>query len=429
MRTDSCHRSRSGIISEGSTTLCMLALILSTGLARSQSRTTDYVIASRAIAANTALNFKLPNGLLLTGKITDAAGGALEGALVQALDGNSDLGPSTVTDASGTFVIAVRSGTYDLLIKPPAGDTVDPRSYPRSVDGGVDDLQVSKDTSAGTVALQDGYILSGSVQPPSGKLHALAGLVLGIPPDRVLLGVIQAHRGTGNDFSKYAMAVPAGKHKLFFTGGQALSNESQIMQAGSFASVPATVTKDTVKNIKLPVGYRLTGHVRDAQGRALSGILFAKKVGTTTVKDAQSTACIVMNGAYASCLPAGQYDLTFIPLMSTAYGGLAAQTLQTVTMSAADRTYDVTAADGLVVSGKVADAANKALGGATITFRLVAAEARAASLALVAQTDAKGKYRICVPAGTYRIRASPPGVLSTIIGTQLMMNPTLEQPR
>lgn len=397
-----------------------VALILGTIPANAQSRTTDFVIESRVIAAATAINFKLPNGQLVTGKVTNAAGGALAGVLVQAIAADSDFGPAGVTDQSGSFVIAVRSGTYDLLVQPRAAGTVIPASFPRSLTRRLESVQVSQDASVGTVALTDGYVVSGAVQPPSGKFHTLAGLVVGIPSNRDPMGLVEATRGTGDEFAKYAMAVPAGKHKLLFTGGQALASESQIMQASSFAIVAVNVSKDTVKNIKLPAGYRLTGHVRDARGRALSGILLAQKSGSDPLKDGQSTAILVMNGSYAGCLPAGTYEITFVPLMDTTYGGSATQTRTNLAMSSADRTLDVTAADGLVVSGKVTDASNKALPAAMLTIQRTDATATSLNAAMVAQTDTKGRYRLAVPPGTYRLRAAPPGASSAVLGRQLM---------
>lgn len=397
-----------------------VALIFDATPARAQSRTTDFIIESREIAAAAAINFKLPNGQLVTGKITNAAGGALAGVSVQAIGADSNFGPAAVTDQSGSFVIAVRSGIYDLLVQPQAAGTVSPASYPRSLARKLESVQVSQDASVGTVALTDGFVVSGTIQPPSGKFHALAGLVVGIPSNRDPLGLVQATRGGENEFAKYAMAVPAGKHKLLFTAGQALASESQIMQAASFATVAVNVSKDTVKNIKLPVGYRLTGRVRDAKGRALSGILLAQKSGSDPLKDGQSTGVLVMNGSYAACLPAGTYEITFVPLMATTYGGSATQTRATLTMSSADRTLDVTAADGLLVSGKVTNASNKALSGTMLTIQRIDSTTTSLNAAMVAQTDTKGRYRLAVPAGTYRLRAAPPGASSAVLGRQIM---------
>jgi hypothetical protein len=68
----------------------------------------------------------------LMGTVTDHMGTAVVGATVDVIDpATSALIGSTTTTASGTYALAVESGTYDIRVTPPAGSPFAPSVSPR----------------------------------------------------------------------------------------------------------------------------------------------------------------------------------------------------------------------------------------------------------------------------------------------------------
>jgi hypothetical protein len=58
----------------------------------------------------------------LSGKVTDQAGNAIVGATVEVINpATSATVGTTTTTASGTYVLSIESGTYDIRVTPPYG--------------------------------------------------------------------------------------------------------------------------------------------------------------------------------------------------------------------------------------------------------------------------------------------------------------------
>ncbi|MEW6364342.1 MAG: hypothetical protein AB1714_06850 [Acidobacteriota bacterium] len=175
--------------------------------------------------------------------------------------------------------------------------------------------------------------------------------------------------------------------------------------------------------MKLPKGSKLSGTVSDKAGRSLHGVLYVCKQGADPSKDGQGTLFNVRNGKFAGYLAAGTYDLVFVPTMDTSYKGTATQTHLSVTVAGADTVLTFKASSGVVVSGKVKDAAGKIAKYGSVAFYPVSNPgAIASTVQQVAIIDSKGSFRVCVPPGEYDLQAGSSGS-----GALALMN--VEMPR
>lgn len=387
------------------------ALIVLAGVAPrmtvASTRSADYLQPGISIAATQTLNIALPDGSYVSGTVLDSSRQPLTGASVLAIGPNDFFDGWAVTDSTGEFRLALRAGTYDLLCSPPSVRVINPSTLSRLVAASVPGVNVSADTSVPAVTLQNGYLLKGNLVPPSGKMSYATGTLLAAKrPSGSYVG--GSTLGEGVYQTQYSIALPAGKHTLLFAGGQAFDSNWKMLQASSFATLSVNITKDTTKNIVLAKGYSLTGTAADSAGKPLHGIIYARPAGVNAARDPRATAISVVSGKFITNLPAGTYDWIFIPSMPSTYSGKATKTAGALTMPAAAKTLSIAANDGVLISGKVKDAAGAAVYGAAVGLQLADADPISLdAIPLVAVTARNGSYRIAVPAGTYDLHAWP----------------------
>jgi len=400
----------------------VLAILVLIPVFAAQSRTTEYHVKGRKIAKDTTLNMTLPDGKFLTGTIKGPTGAVVKGASVFVGDAADRFsGFAGVTDTAGKFSVPVQPGTKYLVVGPPASASVDPSKFSRLLDKTVEGINVSKDTAYGNVNLQNGFILSGKVDPPAGTATPflfIPSIQIFLKKKLTLVDVAQTGGTNQAILNKYAVALPAGTYRL-------LSRATALTQA--FQAVPmlpkldqVKVSKDTVKNIAMAKGgYSFSGTLKDASGKGLDGILYiVPKSGV--FKGWPIQAITVIKGVFGlmpgmniadSFVPAGTYTLVFIPygFTTVGYSGKATITYFDLTMPAAAKTQALVAKNGFVVSGKVVDANGKAAKAAITAFSS-GAPLNVDLLGLnfaFAQTDGKGQYRFTLPAGTFNIMATP----------------------
>jgi len=399
----------------------VLAILVLIPLFAAQSRTTEYHKAGQKIANDTTFNITLPDGYFLTGTVKGPTGAVVKAASVYVGDATDRFsGFAGVTDTAGKFSVPVQPGTKYLVVGPPASASVDPSKFSRLLNKTVEGIAVTKDTAYGDVGLQNGYILSGKVDPPAGTTPFMFVPSIQVFQTNNLTMVDVAQTGGTNQaiLNKYAVALPAGTYRL-------LSRATALTQ--TFQAVPmlpkldqVNVSKDTVKNIAMAKGgYSFSGTVKDASGKGLDGILYVVPK-TGVFKGWPIQAMIAIKGAFGlmpgmnipdTYIPAGNYVLVFIPLayVTTGYTGKATVSYFDLAMPAAAKTQALVAKNGFVVSGKVVDAKGKAAK-AMITAFSSGAPLNVDLLGLnfaFAQTDSQGKYRFALPAGTFNIMATP----------------------
>jgi len=400
----------------------VLAILVLIPLFAAQSRTTEYHKAGQKIANDTTFNITLPDGYFVTGTVKGPTGAVVKAASVFIGDA-ADLfsGFSGATNTAGKFSIPVQAGTKFLVVGPPASASVDPSKFSRLLDKTILGISVTKDTAYGDIGLQNGFILSGKVDPPAGTATPfmfIPSIQVFQPNNLTMIDVAQTGGTNQAILNKYAVALSAGTYRL-------LSRAIAITQ--TFQAVPmlpkmdqVNVSKDTVKNIAMAKGgYSLSGTVKDASGKGLDGFLYVvPKTGVFKGWPIQATTAI--KGAFGllpgmnipnTFIPAGTYMLVFIPLnyTTTGYAGKATVTYFDLTMPAAAKTQALVAKNGFVVTGKVVDAKGKAAM-AMITAFSTGAPLKVDLLGLnfaFAQTDSKGQYRFTLPAGTFNIMATP----------------------
>lgn len=387
-----------------------------------QSRTTEYHKTGQKISADTTLNITLPDGYFVTGTIKGPTGAVVKGASVYIGDATDQYsGFSGVADASGKFSVPVQAGNKYLGVAPPASASVDPSKFSRLLSKIQLGVSITKDTAVGDITLQNGFILSGKVDPPagSGTLMIFMPYIEIFPPTSLTpVGIAQVGGTSQLLLNKYAAALPAGSYRL-------LSRAVGSTMMGQYVPMlPKTdsvkISKDTVKNlVMLKGGYSLSGTVKDAAGKGLDGILFIiPKSGTFKGWDIQET--VVLKGSFGvltglnsktTFIPAGSYMLVFVPIgfeMNT-YTGKATVTSFDLTMPAAAKTLALVAKNGFVVTGKITDAKSKAMS-AIITAFNPTAPLNIDLLGLnfmVGATNTKGVYRFTLPAGTYNLFSVP----------------------
>ncbi|MEW6368275.1 MAG: carboxypeptidase-like regulatory domain-containing protein [Acidobacteriota bacterium] len=393
------------------------------------SRDSDFVLKSLVISGDKVLNIRLPEGHLVSGVVKDSAGSPILGARVGAVDEDGYGGRAGLTDESGAFQIALRPGRYEIAAWPPYSGQADPATFPRLVSATVGHVDVASDVNIGDIVLPDGYVVSGQVTASGRKIGALSGVVVASKTDskgRPHLAGYALLGGTRDGGTRYAMALPKGKYTRVLTGAQAFSlppppgwGPWNLISASSFVTSPLTVSKDLVRNIVLPAASKLSGSVKDKAGRPLHGVLGISVKGSSPAKDGLATAFVVTNGKFVGCLVPGTYDVVYVPTMDTSYAGKATQTHTEVALTEAARTLNITAEDGIVLSGKVKDAAGKlARFGSVALYPVDAPVTGADTLPQIAKVDKKGSYRLCVPPGEYDVQAGADrgaGMLASVL--------------
>lgn len=396
-----------------------------------QPRTAGVLVEAQTITSARTLNLTLPDGYVLSGVVRDAGGAPIPFARVAASDSNGILRASTVSAADGAYAMAVIAGSYDLAATLSGDAATPPAAIARSTTGRLTEVSISSDLGNKNITLPDGYILSGTLKSAGGAMSHLYGSLLCISTvGGKPLAALRSFGFADKSQFRYAIALPAGPCLVSFTNAHAYSQSWQRAGVSVFAAAKMVISRDTTRNITLPRAYRIDGTVADSAGRPLTGVLYIQKAGADPRKDGQATAQQVVSGTLIAYLPAGQYDMVFVPTMGRTYAGSATKTSFTLTMPASSQKVSLSAADGVAVSGRVNDAAGRRVRGVFIELRPSSTGDDVGSkIPLVAVSDSSGQYRVSVPTGTYRVVALPPAaggsrVLSEIFAPQMSIAPT-----
>ena len=340
-----------------------------------------------------ALTASLP-AQSLTGHVTDPNGLPLANISVRPSNG----APIGLTDANGNFLITgMINRRYDVEF----------RAATTQWAGALIEVQVNGATNMGTVILQPGAGVTGTVLTPAGlplnggnmNVYDLAGL-----------RVFTANDGT-NALGQFAITVPIGTFRLRAvppTGSNFIPFEQPLVVT------PAGVT---VPTIQLQQGYVLSSSVTGNLGLPVAGAAIVAYDGPT-----QQELLLLANpttsafGQFSILVPGGIIDLEILPSVLAVprhharrlYGlvVIANQTLPSISLTPA---VNVT---GTVVgpAGAVPDCDIDVL--TTDGYKLFAVDDN---------TGLTGLFSLNIPTGTYRFRVDPP-VGSDLVG--LLTAPT-----
>jgi hypothetical protein len=402
--------------------IIVLAVLAVVPAFAAQSRTTEYHQTGLKIATAKTFNINLPDGYFVTGFLKGPTGVPVKDATVyigDEADGYSGLGGAT--DAAGKFSVPVQPGNKFLGIGPPGSASLNPAQFSRLLNKTVAGVNVVGDASAGEIRLENGFVLSGKVNPPagSGALFIFIPVIDVFPPTGLdIVDVAQVGEVNKIVLDRYAMALPAGTYRVLTRAAGATVTLQGVPMLPRQDRI--TISKDTVKNITMPRGgYPFWGTVKDSAKRSLDGVLhIIPKSGSFKGWPIQSV--MVVKGVFGVlpglniknlAIPAGQYMLMFMPTvyLTSGYAGRATVTYYNLTMPAASKTLALVAANGFVVSGKTTDARGKAVK-AMITAFKENAPLGIDTLKLnfmAAVSDAKGLYRFALPADTFNLYAIP----------------------
>jgi hypothetical protein len=408
--------------------LAVAALLAAAPFLAAQSRTTEYHKTGLKIAKTMTFNITHANGYFVSGVVKDPAGAPVKDATVLISDSvDRYAGYGDATDAAGHFSIPVQPGNKILAVGHPSSASLDPAKFSRLLNKTVEGVNVAADMSVGEINLQNGYILSGKVSPPAGAGTPLMFTpVIDIFPPTGLdfIEIAQVGGTSGRDSGKYAVALPAGSYRsLTRVAGITMTLQGIPMLP---RKDKLTISQDTVKNITMPKGgYPLSGTVKDSLKKGLNGALYIiPKSGPFKSWPIQIASVIkgvfgVFPGFSAKILsiPAGQYTLLFMPTgyLSPGYKGKDTVTYYTLSMPSAATTLALVAKNGVVVSGKTTDAGGKPVAAMVTVFKPGAPlDADLLKLNFMgALSDAKGVYRIALPADTYTVYSIPLSTTTT----------------
>src|SRR5262249_18711416 len=259
------------------TLLLLLGLTFSgiNGL-QAASLTTEFHALKQSITADKTMNITLPNGVPLTGFVKNQNGQPVKGAFVSAeLQQALVAAVGATTLATGAFTIPVQpNGTYTLFVTPPNSTSVNPATFSRLLRNKMENINVVGATNAGTITLNNGFILSGKISSASGPIGAFAGLYWTFPVPGGPIGFQAAQFGPPPAGStQYAIALGPGNYKGIVIPILAFSSTFTALPA-TFTTAQFTMNADKVQNLTLRNGHMLSGTVHDAAGVPLQGIVW-----------------------------------------------------------------------------------------------------------------------------------------------------------
>lgn len=353
----------------------------------------------------TGVNFRLDVPARASGRVTDAATGLpLAAITIYAYTPSGALVASTITDAAGTWRLAVPAGDYRFVAADLARTYApaffdDSRAFERASTVGL---------NAGALAsnldfeLERGAIVAGIVRDANGAA---------VPDVTVaaynLDGTLYT-TATTNASGEYALVLAPGAYKLAaFDADQAyatrfLGNAPDFATAGVVGV--AAGQQIGAANFVLQRGGRVTGTVREGNTpRAGITVAAYDAAGVLT-----ATANTAADGTYSFVVPPGDYRIVAFDAGLTyaaSYDGGANsfdETLPRSVAANATATVDINLRRGTLVRADVVDAAGNLVEGVNI-FALDAAGHRVGGAVSVS-----GFFAMAVPAGAYKFVAIDP---------------------
>lgn len=331
----------------------------------------------------------LPNGVVVSGQVTDSAGVALSGVYLHFFPPGSTERVYTIhdlTDVSGNYSVVVAAGTYDLRYGPPTGTPYLALLAPS--------VSIPGDITLPTVALQTGFSVSGEVTNTAGS-----------PIVNVNINAIDAVTGAGLTLSHdrsdlnglYTVEVPAGTYYVQWEPPPCtllISQQSAAVSVSADVSMPAQA---------LPAGVLVEGKVTDSNGSPV-GDVNTSYFTSSGVKVLTADDHTDSTGAFSTVITPGTYSITFSPPRGLRLAGVE---LTGVSVTANPTVVPtVKLPTGYFVSGRVVTAGGMPVDKVEIDFFL----AGTSTQVYVSHrfSDPTGSFSIVSVAGTYDLLFTPP---------------------
>jgi hypothetical protein len=352
------------------------------------SRLRGAEIDSVDVTVDAVLDVTLEDGLLLQGRITDDAGQPavdVDVDLRDALTGAKVYLANNASDNAGDYVTAAPAGLFELRYTPPRTASL----MAVSVTG----FSLDADTVRDQV-LSPGHRLVVTVLG-TGDLP-LAGADLDVK-DPVTGAKLFTPHDSADAEGRTVAVLPAGVYDIIIDAPPGAS------YAGAFLPGVA-VGGDTELTVRLDGAPRVTvtGRVVDGTGAPVSGAVFGARAALDGADIRLADDRTRTDGSFALDLPPVPVDLSLTP---PAGSRLVARRLDGM-LAASDTTWsDLVLADGLLVTVTVATASGRPVAGADLDF----VDAGGAEIFTPDDnTGDLGQVTVAVPAGAYRVTATPP---------------------
>jgi hypothetical protein len=336
----------------------------------------------------------LPNGITVSGRVTDGAVGVLDVYLRFYPPGVSErvFAVRDRTDASGNYSVVVAPGTYDLRYGPPLGT--------RFLAASRLSVTIAGSTTLPTVALTTGLLVGGTVRD----------LVSGTPAQNVNIDVVATATGADVDLShdrsaadgSYSVAVPPGTYTIEYKPEKCPLNATHLVPQ---APPAVTIAADqTLPLVSLERGVLLNGTVTDTRGAPVFDVntnYFSGGLQVFTSDDHTDAA-----GACSVVVPPGLYNIDYLQPVGLRLAGVK---VSGITVPALPTTMILPAVqlpDGFFVTGRAITVVSAPVAGVNLDVFPPGSAARL--FTPHDGTDAAGNFQLVLVPGTYDIRMTPP---------------------
>lgn len=339
-------------------------------------------LAALVIAVSTAA--PPASAEVLSGLVLDPDGNPVANADFDVfdLDGNK-LPDESNSDTDGTYTLILERGVWDLICQPPASSGFAPQARRG--------IRIEGDRAMNWVLPRSIRVL-GRVRGPGGAAVASVGLDF----DRLDDGTRQPVTGNvTNAFGNCAVNIEPGSYRITATP-PASSDLAPVRLAGR-----ALAGLDTLDFVLEPAVH-LDARIEDGSGSPVANARLAFERASDGTRVPAWGNVTAADGRCRAGVAAGDYRVVIEPPRGTR---LVARRIPGVSL-ATDAALNETLPDGFLLTGEVRDLRGLPLASADWD---AAFESSGTSIPTPNDnTDADGRFRLVLPAGTFRLTLTPP---------------------
>ena len=273
--------------------------------------------------------------------------------------------PNDVSDAAGTFTVAVEPGTYDVRFQPPSTTTLAAKR--------IRGVNLSADVALGDVAILQGLTVTGNASYMDPALGVL-------PVDNLDMDFFNAYTGEkvetlhdNTDCSgNYSVLVPAGLYNVVFVPPSCAS--------GSTCVSPAPCSLETVRIFDVVItsprsglsallrsAHLVSGSVKNGSDLPVANVDLNFYDSGTGIRQIVSRDNTDAQGLFGVFVPPGTYDVLFTP---PAGAGLASLRVRNVSAAADIDLGTITLPSGLTPSvASITPGTGPGSGGTAVTIQ------------------------------------------------------------
>jgi hypothetical protein len=346
----------------------------------------EFVVAFGLLAAVFGVRAQ---GAILSGRVTDGANGVFDANINVFDSGNgSQIATSADhTDANGFFAFVVPTGRFDLHVIPPLASRLVPTEVLR--------VQVNADTNIGTVVVQSGFIVSGTVLDSGGFPLAACDIDVILSID----GTTLFTPGDNTDATGFVdVVIPPGTYDIAIDPDPTTFLVAQVLPG-------IVVSSDTsFGTVQLQDGFAVSGTVRGPSNVAVVGA----DIDARDTFTGASVRLLLDNtdtlGNFSVIVPPGFFDISVQPTV--------ASRRVPVRVLDVDTHADVNIGIVNVVAGVQVSGAVTASGSPQALIDIDAYSSTDDSVPIQGdRTDANGLYASIVPSGTDDLSVDVPSAL------------------